>query len=115
MSSATDVPTTLGAHPEAIKLALMIRQLEKSTGCVSRVCVTSRHNELLDQVLSVLNIKPDFDSNIVLKVQRLSEGSTCTGCIKSRRTLSISFTALFGVPFLRISDASKDERFKANY
>jgi UDP-N-acetylglucosamine 2-epimerase (non-hydrolysing) len=71
MSLAMKVLTIFGTRPEAIKLAPVIKELEKRIGSASGVCVTGQHRELLDQVLSVFSIKPDFDLNIMRKRQSL--------------------------------------------
>jgi UDP-N-acetylglucosamine 2-epimerase (non-hydrolysing) len=66
-----EVLTVFGTRPEAIKLAPVVKELEKSPAFRSQVCVTGQHRELLDQVLSVFDIKPDFDLNIMRKGQSL--------------------------------------------
>ena len=63
----------IGTRPEAVKMAPVIKQLE-STGAVSSyVCVTAQHRNLLDQVLSVFEITPDFDLNLMRANQSLFE------------------------------------------
>lgn len=58
--------TILGTRPEAIKLAPVIKELERrSDNFVSRVCVTAQHREMLDPFLQLFNIKPDWDLNIM--------------------------------------------------
>lgn len=55
----------LGTRPEAIKMAPVVRTL-KATPCIEvKVCVTAQHREMLDAVLSLFNITPDFDLNIL--------------------------------------------------
>jgi len=66
-----DILTIFGTRPEAIKLAPVIKALEKRSTFRSRVCVTGQHRELLDQVLSVFDIRPDSDLNIMRKGQSL--------------------------------------------
>jgi UDP-N-acetylglucosamine 2-epimerase (non-hydrolysing) len=70
------VLTVFGTRPEAIKLAPVFRELENNRSLISKVCVTAQHRELLDQVLSVFNIKPDFDLNIMRKGQSLFDITT---------------------------------------
>ena len=65
-----------GTRPEAIKLAPIIKGLEGESNFVSKVCVTGQHRELLDQVLSAFDIKPDFDLNIMQKGQSLFDITT---------------------------------------
>jgi len=65
--------TVLGTRPEAIKLAPVIKELQRHTEFVSRVCVTAQHREMLDQVLELFEIKPDWDLNLMRKNQSLFE------------------------------------------
>ncbi|MDC3081844.1 UDP-N-acetylglucosamine 2-epimerase (non-hydrolyzing) [Paracoccaceae bacterium] len=62
-----------GTRPEAIKMAPVIIALKKSNDFRVRICVTAQHREMLDQVLSVFNLKPDYDLNLMLKDQSLNE------------------------------------------
>ena len=57
--------TIFGTRPEAIKMAPLIKELERREEIESKVCVTAQHREMLDQVLELFNIKPDFDLNIM--------------------------------------------------
>lgn len=67
------VLTIFGTRPEAIKMAPVLRELAKHPGQIaSRVCVTAQHREMLDQVLALFNIKPDYDLDIMRQRQRLS-------------------------------------------
>ncbi|MGQ9509675.1 MAG: non-hydrolyzing UDP-N-acetylglucosamine 2-epimerase [Thermodesulfobacteriota bacterium] len=62
----------LGTRPEAIKLVSVIRLLKKERGYFQlKVCVTAQHREMLDQVLGLFNIKPDYDLNIMKPKQNL--------------------------------------------
>ncbi len=67
------VLSIFGTRPEAIKMAPLVKELEKREEIESVVCVTAQHREMLDQVLEVFNIKPDYDLNIMKKGQTLSE------------------------------------------
>jgi UDP-N-acetylglucosamine 2-epimerase (non-hydrolysing) len=60
-----------GTRPEAIKLAPVIKEFQKSREFNTRICVTAQHREMLDQVLSFFNIKPDYDLNIMKPNQSL--------------------------------------------
>ena len=71
-----NVLTIFGTRPEAIKLAPVIKGLEEESTFMSKVCVTGQHRELLDQVLGVFQIKPDFDLNIMQKGQNLFDITT---------------------------------------
>ena len=67
------VMTIFGTRPEEIKMAPLVKELEKREEIESIVCVTAQHREMLDQVLNVFNIKPDYDLNIMKQGQTLSE------------------------------------------
>lgn len=67
------VMTIFGTRPEAIKMAPLIKELESRSEIKSIVCVTAQHREMLDQVLDVFKIIPDYDLNIMKKGQTLSE------------------------------------------
>jgi UDP-N-acetylglucosamine 2-epimerase (non-hydrolysing) len=61
-----------GTRPEAIKMAPVIKELEKHTGkFISRICVTAQHRQMLDQVLDLFEIRPDYDLNIMKPGQDL--------------------------------------------
>jgi UDP-N-acetylglucosamine 2-epimerase len=63
--------TVFGTRPEAIKMAPLVKELEKESLIESRVCVTAQHRQMLDQVLTAFNIVPDFDLNIMKDRQTL--------------------------------------------
>ena len=66
------VLSIFGTRPEAIKMAPVIKGLEqRPEDFRSRVCVTAQHREMLDQVLNLFEIKPDFDLNIMVSEQDL--------------------------------------------
>lgn len=65
------VLTIFGTRPEAIKLAPLIDELSRRPGIHSRVCVTGQHREMLDQVLDLFGIVPDFDLNLMQENQTL--------------------------------------------
>ena len=62
-----------GTRPEAIKMAPVIRALQSDNTFETKVCVTGQHREMLDQVLQIFNIKPDYDLDIMQKNQDLSD------------------------------------------
>lgn len=64
--------TIFGTRPEAIKMAPLVKELEKREGIVSKVCVTAQHREMLDQVLNYFDIKTDYDLNIMKSKQTLT-------------------------------------------
>jgi UDP-N-acetylglucosamine 2-epimerase (non-hydrolysing) len=67
------VLTVFGTRPEAIKMAPLVLALDKNDAIESRVCVTAQHREMLDQVLELFKIKPDYDLNIMKAGQDLSD------------------------------------------
>jgi UDP-N-acetylglucosamine 2-epimerase (non-hydrolysing) len=67
--------TVFGTRPEAIKMAPVVRALQDSNLCESRVCVTAQHRKMLDQVLNLFNIVPDFDLDIMKPGQDLTDVS----------------------------------------
>ncbi len=68
--------TIFGTRPEAIKLAPVVKLLDKTPGVRSRVVVTAQHRQMLDQVLSLFAIKPHADLDIMLHDQTLFEITT---------------------------------------
>ena len=62
-----------GTRPEAIKMAPVIKALEAEKNIVSNICVTAQHREMLDQVLNLFSIKPNFDLNIMTHNQKLND------------------------------------------
>ena len=67
------VMSIFGTRPEAIKMAPLVKELEKKESIKSVVCVTAQHREMLDQVLETFNINPDYDLNIMKKGQTLGD------------------------------------------
>ncbi|MBQ7959622.1 MAG: UDP-N-acetylglucosamine 2-epimerase (non-hydrolyzing) [Clostridia bacterium] len=65
------VMTIFGTRPEAIKMAPLVKELEKNENIQSIVCVTAQHRQMLDQVLEIFDIKPDYDLNIMKDRQTL--------------------------------------------
>ena len=70
------VMSIFGTRPEAIKMAPLVKELEKRKEIESIVCVTAQHRQMLDQVLETFKIKPDYDLNIMKSGQSLSEITT---------------------------------------
>lgn len=70
--SKKKVITIFGTRPEAIKMAPLVKELEKREEIESKVCVTAQHREMLDQVLELFDIVPDFDLNIMKTKQTLT-------------------------------------------
>ena len=67
------VMTIFGTRPEAIKMAPLIKTLEKDSDLEPVVVVTAQHREMLDSVLNTFNISADYDLNIMKAGQTLSE------------------------------------------
>ena len=65
------VMTVFGTRPEAIKMAPLVKELEKRDEIQSIVAVTAQHRQMLDQVLDIFDIKPDYDLNIMKDRQTL--------------------------------------------
>ncbi len=60
-----------GTRPEAIKMAPLVLEMKKHVDLETEVCVTGQHREMLDQVLDLFDIKPDYDLNIMKSNQDL--------------------------------------------
>jgi UDP-N-acetylglucosamine 2-epimerase (non-hydrolysing) len=72
------VLSIFGTRPEAIKMAPVVKELEQHPAdIVSRVCVTAQHREMLDQVLDLFDITPDYDLDLMRENQSLSEITAC--------------------------------------
>ena len=65
--------TIFGTRPEAIKMAPLVQQLYAHPNIDAKVCVTAQHREMLDQVLELFEIKPDYDLNIMRPGQTLTD------------------------------------------
>lgn len=72
MTNKIKVMTIFGTRPEAIKMAPLVKELEKNSDKIeSIVCVTAQHREMLDQVLKIFDIIPDYDLDIMHERQTL--------------------------------------------
>lgn len=67
------VMTVFGTRPEAIKMAPLVLALDKDPRFDAKVCVTAQHREMLDQVLELFAIKPDYDLNLMKPGQDLTD------------------------------------------
>lgn len=67
------VLSVFGTRPEAVKMAPVVRQLAGTRGIESRVCVTAQHRQMLDQVLGLFDIQPDYDLDLMRDDQSLSD------------------------------------------
>lgn len=70
------VMTVFGTRPEAIKMAPLVKELQSREGIESICCVTAQHRQMLDSVLDIFRIKPDYDLNIMEPRQTLSTITT---------------------------------------
>ena len=68
--------TVFGTRPEAIKMAPLVNAIAADNRFNSKVCVTAQHREMLDQVLDLFEIEPDFDLNIMKPGQTLNDVTT---------------------------------------
>lgn len=70
------VMTVFGTRPEGIKMAPIVKELEKRENIESIVCITAQHREMLDQVLNLFDITPDYDLDIFMPGQSLTKITT---------------------------------------
>jgi len=72
MSNPIKIISVFGTRPEVIKMAKVVKRLEKHTGKIkSIVCVTGQHREMIDPLLKLFDIEPDYDLNIMQEKQSL--------------------------------------------
>ena len=70
------VMLVFGTRPEAIKMCPLVKALQKDPDHFKTiVCVTGQHREMLDQVLSIFDVKPDYDLDIMKRDQDLYDDS----------------------------------------
>ncbi len=79
------VLTVFGTRPEAIKMAPVVKALADDEGIDAKVCVTAQHRQMLDQVLDLFDIKPDYDLNLMREGQTL--GDLTSGILQSIGTV----------------------------
>lgn len=73
---AKRILTIFGTRPEAIKMAPLVHALANDFRFESKCCVTAQHREMLDQVLELFEIKPDYDLNLMKAGQSLNDVTT---------------------------------------
>lgn len=83
------VLTVFGTRPEAIKMAPLVQALSQDPAFESRLCVTAQHREMLDQVLRLFKLEPDYDLNIMRPEQGLTE-ITCR-ILEGMKTVLLDF------------------------
>jgi UDP-N-acetylglucosamine 2-epimerase (non-hydrolysing) len=64
--------SVLGTRPEAVKMAPIIKLLQKTPGIEARVCNTAQHRQMIDQVLDLFEIKPDYDLDLMRDGQTMA-------------------------------------------
>ena len=79
------VLTVFGTRPEAIKMAPLVKALADEEDIDAKVCVTAQHRQMLDQVLELFEIVPDFDLNLMREGQTL--GDLTSGILQSIGTV----------------------------
>lgn len=67
------IMTVFGTRPEAIKMCPLVNELKTRKGIKTVVCVTGQHRQMLDQVLEVFNVIPDYDLSIMRERQTLMQ------------------------------------------
>jgi UDP-N-acetylglucosamine 2-epimerase (non-hydrolysing) len=83
------VLTVFGTRPEAIKMAPLVHALSNDNRFEAKVCVTAQHREMLDQVLELFEISPDYDLNLMKPGQDLTD-ITC-GILKGLKSVLSKF------------------------
>jgi len=67
------VLSVFGTRPEAVKMAPVVQRLAQTPNVDARVCVTAQHREMLDQVLNLFGIQPDYDLDLMRENQSLAD------------------------------------------
>jgi UDP-N-acetylglucosamine 2-epimerase (non-hydrolysing) len=73
MARSLRILTIFGTRPEAIKLAPVINRLGRTASVESLTCITAQHREMLDQVLGLFGIRPEFDLDLMQPAQPLAD------------------------------------------
>ncbi|WP_317043060.1 non-hydrolyzing UDP-N-acetylglucosamine 2-epimerase [Nonlabens tegetincola] len=71
MSKIVKCLVVFGTRPEAIKMAPLVKEMQRTESVSCKVCVTAQHREMLDQVLEFFEINPDYDLNLMKPNQNL--------------------------------------------
>ena len=64
--------SVVGTRPEAVKMAMVVRTLEADAGIEHKLCVTAQHREMLDSVLRLFDLQPDYDLDVMTPEQDLT-------------------------------------------
>ena len=89
MMNKKRILTVFGTRPEAIKMAPLVHALAADERFEAKVCVTAQHREMLDQVLELFEISPDYDLNLMKPGQDLTD-ITC-GILQSLKPILAEF------------------------
>ena len=73
MNKKLSILSIFGTRPEAVKMAPVVLELNRTAGVDAKVCVTAQHREMLDQVLNIFQRSPDIDLNLMVPNQSLAE------------------------------------------
>jgi UDP-N-acetylglucosamine 2-epimerase (non-hydrolysing) len=65
--------SVFGTRPEAIKMAILVKKLQNEPSIESRLCVTAQHRQMLDQILNLYNLTPEYDLDIMRPGQDLTD------------------------------------------
>ena len=90
------VMSVFGTRPEAIKMCPLVQELSRREGIESLCCVTAQHRQMLDSVLEVFQVKPDWDLDIMTPRQTLSRRwfYNSASCFSSFAFMSKNFSSL---------------------
>ncbi|RAU19487.1 UDP-N-acetylglucosamine 2-epimerase (non-hydrolyzing) [Nitrincola tibetensis] len=89
MQTPKKILTVFGTRPEAIKMAPLALQLAADERFDAKVCVTAQHREMLDQVLELFELTPDFDLNLMKPGQDLTD--ITTGILQGLKQVFLDF------------------------
>ena len=90
------IMSVFGTRPEAIKMAPLVKELASRQGIDSICCVTAQHREMLDSVLEVFDLKPDWDLDIMTPRQTLITSKCLTGMDEAIDTLKPDMILVHG-------------------
>ena len=76
MDKQKKVLIVFGTRPEAIKMCPLVNELKSRENIITKVCVTGQHRQMLDQVLGIFNVIPDYDLSIMKEKQTLFDITT---------------------------------------
>ncbi len=89
------VMTVFGTRPEAIKMAPLVKKLNEAEGIESVLCVTAQHREMLDQVLELFQLTPDYDLNIMKQVLKKEKPDVVLGHGDTTTTFAAALASFY--------------------